>query len=159
MDNRLSLLSVRHSQDMHSFEFRDPAKLINEIAQRVPLAEDTAYVALVAHPSTEQRLVTVRQLSTPALIDDYEEAIDELGDVMESLEIPGATRPPSHSVITIVVRPGLCVFGPNEGCWMSAWRYSNHFRDCYDGGVVLVTEHGWSDFMNESAWCSPAMAA
>jgi hypothetical protein len=61
--------------------------------------------------------------------------------------------------VTFVVRPGLCVFGPNEGRWMSAWRYSNHLTNCFSGDVVLVTEHGWAALMADAGGHSPAMAA
>lgn len=41
----------------------------------------------------------------------------------------------------------------------AAWRYSNHLTNAFDGGVMLVTEHGWADFMTDYAGHSPAMAA
>jgi len=144
---------------IRSSDFRSPAQLIDQIATAVPLVEDTAYLVLVARPSTEQRIVTIRRLETPALIDDYDEPHDEIYAVMQTLPIPERPAPLEHSVITVVVRPGLCVFGPNEGCWMNAWRYSNHFRNAFDGRLILVTEHGWCDFMTDTAGVSPSMAA
>ena len=117
------------------------------------------HVVLVARPSSEQRIVTIRRLATPALIDDWHSASNEIYDVMQELPIPDRPARPDHSVLTVVVRPGLCVFGPNEGRWMSAWSYSNHFRNCFDGSVILVTEHGWADFMTDTAGHSPALAA
>ncbi|HEU5042803.1 MAG TPA: hypothetical protein VFT75_01560 [Nocardioidaceae bacterium] len=103
--------------------------------------------------------VAVRSLRTPALIDDWYDAREELYDVMQSFAIPDEPRPPRHSAITFVVRRGLCVLGPNEGRWMSAWRDSNHLTNAYDGSVVLVTEHGWYDFMTDAAALTPSIAA
>ena len=141
----------------YSFEFRSSAALIEEVAARVPLVEDTVYVVLVARPSTEQRIVTIRRLDTPARIDDWDMAREEIYGLMQELPIPQRPRPPRHSALTVLVRGGLCLFGPNEGRWMAAWRYSNHLANAFDGSMILVTEHGWCDFMTDEAGHSPAM--
>lgn len=39
--------------------------------------------------------------------------------------VPDELRPPQPSAVTVIVRPGLCVFGPNEGRWLSAWLESS----------------------------------
>jgi hypothetical protein len=145
--------------ELEPFEYRDHARLVNEVNRRVALEENTVHVALVHEPSTLQRVVSVTTLATPAVIDDYVEACAELTELMQRLPIPDEPRPPRHSVMTFVVRPGRCVFGPNEGRWMSAWRYSHHFRNAYDGRVTLVTEHGWCDFMTYEAGHMPAARA
>lgn len=93
------------------------------------------------------------------MIDDWHAACAEIYDVMTRLDIPDEPGPPQHTAVTVLVRPGLCVFGPNEGCWFSAWRYSNHLTNAYDGSLILVTEHGWADFMSDTAGLAPAMAA
>jgi hypothetical protein len=49
------------------------------------------------------------------------------------------------------------VFGPSEDQWFLAWRYSHHFAQAYDGGVILVTEHGWRDFSSDDGGHSPAL--
>ncbi|HET6625950.1 MAG TPA: hypothetical protein VFG63_06135 [Nocardioidaceae bacterium] len=144
---------------LRSYDFRSPGELIDQVAAAVPLVEDAAYLVLVARPSTEQRIVTIRRLQTPALIDNYHEASDEIYDVMQTFPIPERPARPDHSVVTVLVRPGLCVFGPNEGAWMDASKYSNHLRNAFNGGPILVTEHGWCDFMTDTAGLSPAMAA
>ena len=144
---------------LRSYDFRSPAELVDQVALRVPLQADSVYVVLVARPSSEQRIVTIRRLATPALIDDWDFASNEIYDVMQESPIPDRSARPDHSMLTLVVRPGLCVFGPNEGRWMSAWRYSNHFRNCFDGSVILITEHGWVDLMTDTAGHSPALAA
>ena len=145
--------------NLEPYEFRSPARLIEQVAAQVPLAPNSAYVALVAQPSTEQRIVAIRRLESPALIDDWQAARDVLHDLLRELPIPDEPHQPSHSVVTVLVRPGYCVFGPNEGSWMRAWQLSNHFANTFNGGVILVTEHGWSDFMTDAAGHTPAMAA
>lgn len=141
---------------LENYEFRDPAALIDEVAHRVPLREGTAYVALVAHPSSDQRIVAIERLNAPAVLDHYEDARDELYDTMQRLPIPD-TFPLTHATVTIVVRRGLCVLGPSEGHWLSAWRYSNHLTGSFTGDLILVTEHGWTDFMTGHADTSPAL--
>jgi len=45
--------------------------------------------------------------------------------------------------------PVTVLWGPNLALRpMSAWRYSHHFTNAYDGRLVLVTEHGWVDFVD-----------
>ena len=139
------------------YEYRDPAAVIAEVARRVPLIEDTAYLVLVANPSTEQRIVTVQRFDTPALIDDYDEPMKEIRARVQALPIPDVV-PPTHSLLTVLVRPGLCVFGPNESVWLNAWRYSNHLARAFGSELILVTEHGWCDFMTECAGTEPALA-
>lgn len=140
------------------YDFRSPAALIEEVAGRIALVENTVYVVLVARPSTEQHIVAIRRLATPARIDGWQDASAEIREVMEELTVPERPTPPDHSALTVLVRRGLCVFGPNEGQWMSAWRYSNHLSNCYGGRIILVTEHGWADFMTHTAGQLPAMA-
>jgi hypothetical protein len=142
--------------ELEPFDYRDHARLVNEVDRRVALVENSAYLALVHRPSTTQRVVTVKRLATPAVIDDYHEACAELREVMQRLPIPDAPRP-QHSVMTFVVRPGPCVFGPNERNWLLAWRYSNHLTQAFTGNLILVTEYGWCDLMTDEAGATPAV--
>src|SRR5690348_7560664 len=63
---------------LHRYEFRSVEKLVGDVADQVSFVAGNVYVALVARPSTEQRLVKVRCLRTPALIDDWDDASVEL---------------------------------------------------------------------------------
>ncbi|MFP5335478.1 MAG: hypothetical protein ACLGIV_09200 [Actinomycetes bacterium] len=144
---------------LRPWQLHDPARLLTEISERLPLVEDTALLALVRHPATEQTLVGLERLRTPAVIDDWQEASDEIYERMQRFEIPDRPRRREHAGVTVVVRDGLCVLGPNEGQWHRAWRYSNHLRNAFDGGLILVTPHGWVDVLSDSAGASPAMAA
>jgi hypothetical protein len=142
--------------ELKSYEFRAPAELIEAVAERVPLREDTAWLVLVASPSTEQRVVRVDSLTTSAVSTEWETARDEMYDVISTWSVPDIV-PPTHSAVLVLVRRGLCVFGPHEKYWHLAWRYINHCRPMYSGHVILVTEHGWVDFMTKAADVEPAL--
>lgn len=145
--------------DVKPYELRDPARLIREVAECVTLSEDTAWLALVHHPSTDQQLVQVDPLPVPALLDDDDDISAHLRAAAEACGIGWGVRGqgPEHMAVTIVVRPGYAVFGPNEAVWCKGWRYANHFQAVYTGELVLVTEHGWTDFMTDAAGHEPRM--
>jgi hypothetical protein len=82
---------------------------------------------------------------------------DDLCDAARSFGLGSHGDRPHHALVTVVVRPGRCVFGPNEAVWFRGWRYSNHFESAFSGDMVLVTEHGWSDFMSGEAGHEPRM--
>ena len=94
------------------YEFRDPAALIGEIGERIALDEGTAHLVLVERPATTQHIVRIDRLRTPAEILQGQEAEDEMRDVIDTWPLP-EERPPRHSSMLVLVRPGLCVFGPN----------------------------------------------
>lgn len=142
--------------ELASYDFRDPAALMDEIAERVELTEGSVYAALVASPNTAQELIRIDRLRTPAEIVDHENACNELRGVIDSWPIP-ETRRPTHSWVLVIVRPGWCVFGPNEKEWFLAERRLNHLKSLYSGSTILVTEHGWTDFMTEYAGGQPCM--
>jgi hypothetical protein len=141
---------------LEPYEYKDPAALITDVAGRVPLTEDTAYLVLVANPATEQRIVVLQRYDAPALLDDYDEARNEIYERVQALPIPDGGRP-RHSVMTVLVRRGLCVFGPQDLPWFQAWRYSNHLRPVFGSEFILVTEHGWCDLMTGSGGSRPAL--
>jgi len=144
---------------LHPSELRDPQELMTQVSARVPLLGNTAFLVLVADPSTTQTLEAVHRLGTPAQIDHWSQAADELVTAVGGLAIPREPGPPHEVLMSVLVRPGLCVFGANESQWFRAWRYSNHLARAYSGQLILVTEHGWRDSMSEEAGHLPAMAA
>jgi hypothetical protein len=138
------------------YEFRDPAALISELAERIALDEGTAHLVLVERPSTAQRIIRIDRLRTPAEILLGRDAEDEMRDVIDTWPLP-EELPPRHSALLVLVRPGWCVFGPNEAQWFHADLYLNHLRSVHTGDCILVTEHGWVDFMTHLAGSTPAM--
>lgn len=131
---------------------------MEDLAARVPMVDGAVYVVLVVDPSTEQEIVLVERLNAPAVLYDYEAASEEMRERVERMPIPDIW-PTRHAVTTVVVRRGLCVFGPNEAHWFMAWRYANHLSRAHTGDLILVTEHGWTDFMTEFAGHTPALCA
>ncbi len=144
--------------DIEPWDLRDPERLITDVATRTVLKDDTVLAVLVRQPSTEQKIVAVRRLDLSARQEGFEELRDVLCDLARSFPLPDV-RPPRHALVTVIVRRGRCVFGPNEGNWLSGWRYSNHFAPVYDSGLILVTEHGWADFMSQFAGHEPRLVA
>lgn len=142
--------------NLEPWDFKDLDQLMREIADRIDLIEDTAYVALVRRPSTDQQLVDVRMLDSPALVDDGDDLSEEMRAAAESFGIPD-TRECLHCILTILVRPGRCLIGPNEAVWLNAWRYANHFQRTFSGELVLVTQHGWVAWPHYEAARTPCM--
>lgn len=142
----------------HEYDVRDVARLIADIAEQVDLVEGSAHLALVADVSRTQRIVRIDTLTTPAEIFDDEGPREELVEIVERWSIPWVRgQRPSHTPVLVVVRPGLCVFGPNESTWLMANRYANHLADVWSMQLILVTEHGWVDFMTYEAGLTPAL--
>jgi len=140
------------------YELKDPGELVQGLAERVDLVEDTAWLVQIQDPSTRQLIVGVDRMDSPALIDEWQEARDELHDRIQAWSVPDTHRPQQAAVL-VVVRPGLCVMGPNEAQWFLAWRYVNHLRSLFSGDLILVTEHGWTDFMTNLGGYAPTMSA
>ena len=141
----------------HEYDVRDVARLITDIAERVDLIEGTAHLALVADVSKTQQVLRVDTLRTPAEIFDDDEPREELMAIVERWSIPWVPgKRPTHTPVLVVVRAGLCVFGPNESTWLMAERYANHLADLWTMQLILVTEHGWLDCMTYDAGLTPA---
>ena len=138
--------------ELHPGDLADPARLIQEIAEECALVTGTAHLAVVADPSTYQRLTHVETLPTPAVIGHYLQVQDLIGDTLrEKLPIPEwQGKGPRHTVVTVIVREGFTVFGRNEEQWLLGWRYSKHLMEAFSGTTFLVTEHGWYDW--QSRW-------
>ena len=69
--------------NLKPYEFRSPAELIDDIASRVPLTDGTAYLVLVAQPSTSQQVISIELLDVPSELDDDEEACNEMRERIE----------------------------------------------------------------------------
>ena len=142
--------------ELQSYELRDPAALIAEIAERVPLVHGTAHLALVRDVSTTQEVLRVDTLRLPAEIVDWQEPSEELRRVVDGWPVGLEPGRPRHMPILVIVRPGLCVFGPNEAVWFRAGRYASFMANLWSINEILVTEHGWLDFMTNEAGLTPA---
>jgi hypothetical protein len=106
---------------LQPYDLRDQGRLMHDIASRRQLVPDSAHLALVRDPSTEQQVVRVERLGVPAEILDWQ----RLATSCVALSRVGRSRPvdaPGNRPVLVVARPGLCVFGPNEGAWLMADR-------------------------------------
>ena len=120
--------------------------------------QGSAHLALVRDVSTEQEVLRVDTLRLPAEILRWEDGSEELRRVVDGWPVTFERGAPRHTPVLVIVRPGLCVFGPNEAVWFLAERYANFLVSLWPVRDVLVTEHGWLDFMTHEASTTPAAA-
>ncbi len=153
--------------ELDSFEYRDPGRVVADVAAHHRLVDGDALLALVHDPPGRQDVVHVSRVATTewAGLDRFARS-QLLHDATNALPIPDrSTRGgPQHSIMTIVARRGIAVIGPAEAEWLAAWHYSNHLTGAYAGDLLLVTEHGWVDWVtgwggNEPRIASPMASA
>jgi len=102
-------------------------------------------VALVHRSSITQRLlssVAVEGELDPddPTTDDGKVLHDLAQDLCRGLELSWSVE---HSFVTVISRPGRCVFGVTALAVLGAWRYANHIQPVFQGELVLVTPSGW----------------
>jgi hypothetical protein len=149
------------AMELRPYEYRDPGQLLAEVMAADVLSEHDLVVVLVCEPSVDQKIVrSVRFTETPPRHVDHWERSQFLRQIVEQLQVPACKlgEPPSHSVMTITARRGWPEFGPSEFSWLAGWRYSNHLAPVFVGDLLLITEHGWADFMSGRAGRLPALA-
>lgn len=137
----------------------DPARFLRDLDALLPLTAGTS-VALVERASTDQRIVAAARLHGD--LDDEEPTSHDsrvLHDLAREL-FAGQDeyrRRPVHCFVTVVARPGRCVFRPGDVDLLTAWRYSNHVLPVFSGDLLLVTPSGWRSFFDHSAGARPAL--
>ena len=89
---------------------------------------------------------------------EHDVHVDDIAErgVVDGWPVGLARGAPRHLPVLVIVRPGLCVFGPNEAVWLMAARYANFMASLWPVNEMLVTEHGWFDFMTDEAGLTPA---
>ena len=149
---------------LDDWDLADPARLVAEIADSVPLISDTAHLAAVERPSTEQLLLHVQTLPTPARIHHHDDVRRLLAQtVRERMPVPPLAGSRAnrtgirHALVTVLVREGFTVMTRNEARWLKAWRYSNHMACAYDNHLIVVTEHGWYHWPSGRGAAEPRM--
>lgn len=132
---------------LEPYEYRDPGEVVRAVVSRRPMKPGDVAFALVRAPSTEQRVlrdVRAVEPDCPGIDEAWESVVR---DGVRRLRVPRWRGAPRHSIMTIVARTGFAVFGAAEGRWMYAWRYNHDFVDAYKGELIVLTPHGWADFM------------
>jgi hypothetical protein len=133
---------------LREFEYRDPGQVVRDVMDTHPLEAGDVLLVLVRRPSTDQQVVAVRSIAPERRhgLDRFERS-QVLAEEVQALPIPDwRPGPPEHSVMTIVARHGWCVIGAGEAEWLNAWFFSNHLCHTFSTELILVTEHGWTDF-------------
>jgi hypothetical protein len=143
------------------YDLRDPGKLVADVMAEHDLRAGDGLIACVREASTDQELTAVirisasrwRRLDRPA-------RSRLLAKTAQCLPIPSSEpgRAPTHSIVTVLARRGYAVLGRSEGEWAIAWHYSNHLVHAYCADLILVTEHGWIDFMSGWGDREPSLA-
>jgi hypothetical protein len=142
------------------YDLRDPGQLVADVMARHPLREGDGLIVCVREASGEQALIDVVRIAEARWRHlDRVERSELLAKTARRLPIPKWNGgPPNHSIVTVVARGGFAVFGSSEAEWMIAWHYSNHQTNAYSADLILVTEHGWTDFMSGWGGHEPSLA-
>ena len=144
--------------NLYPFQFRNPGQLLVDVLAEHKIGDGDVLLALVQHPDREQRLLHVARLGRAVPDDTYDRSA-LLYDAMQLMPIPPSRRDgPTVAVMTILARRGPAVIGAREDEWALAWRYSNHLTDAYTGDLMLVTEHGWTDWLTGLSGATPQLA-
>ena len=145
---------------LEPWEFRDPGAVVAAVLTENEHREGDASLVLVRDPSTDQEIVHTTYLPvrrTRGLNDSQREELLARSAQAMPIPVPPDLRP-RHAIMTIVVRRGYAVIGPPEEKWLMAWHYSNHLVHVFTADLVVVTEHGWVDFMSGLGGLEPRLA-
>lgn len=140
----------------------DPARVLTDVLRRVTAEPDAVFVAML-RTGEHQELVNVAQIHVGAPL--------ELHDASELLRRHARSvagdrpwegsgwRRPQFLFVTVVCRRGRVIPSAQDYFWLTAWRYSNHCSNAFDGDIYLVTEHGWSGCVDRRAGFAPHLGA
>ena len=150
---------------LRDYDLRDPGAVVGHVLDAHRPRDGDAYLTLVHDPPGAQTVVHVTPVPSTqwSALDELDRSEFLRGRVHElAIDAPPfditTRRPPEHALVTVIARSGLAVFGAAELDWLLAWRYSNHHVRVYDAGLVLVTEHGWVDFISQRGASTPSVA-
>jgi hypothetical protein len=149
------------AMDLEPYDLRDPQQLLDDVCRTNDLVEGDLLIVLVEDPSVRQNLIDVRRLEARDWQDlDQLMRSDMLRRVAESLPLDVHKQgAPHHLLLTILVRRGLTVIDGRDAEVLEGWRYANHLMPTFDGGLLVVTEHGWHDWLTGCAGHTPALGA
>jgi hypothetical protein len=144
--------------ELESWELAEPARFIERIASGHRLVAGLALLAVVQDPVSSQTITHIEELPIDCRIEHPSQAAELLYTTMQQIPLPdSAGHGTQHSVITVIVRPGLATAGRHEAAWKVAWSNSNHLRPAFTGNLVVVTEHGWYDELSSVGAGVPRM--
>jgi hypothetical protein len=145
---------------LQTFEYRDPGAVVGDIMRQHDVRAGDIYLALVHEPNVAQEVVHTTYAPREEWVGlDQHDLSEFIRDKAQAMPVPDWRErgSPRHSIATVVFRRGLTVFGAEEALWLDAWMFSNHLMCAFSGGMILVTEHGWADFMSDLGASTPAL--
>jgi hypothetical protein len=142
---------------LEDLRLRNTQELMEQVAARISLDDDSVTLVLVDLPSTQQQILSVRRLDVPATQASWEPLRDLLYKEMWALPVPPRSEGFHSIVVTIICRPGYNVWSSIESTWALGWRYSNHNSGAFDEDIIVVTEHGWASLMTGAAGHEPRL--
>jgi hypothetical protein len=144
------------------WDVREPATIIDEaLRRRRPKAGDVLVGMVESGDEPDQALIDVVHVhrgdppgrrEASGLLRRHAEAL-----AGERPWRDGRWMPPRHVLVTVLCRSGRVVPGPDELFWLMAWRYSNHLAHAFESDVYLVTEHGWTGYLDKRAGFTPTL--
>ncbi|MDN5851579.1 MAG: hypothetical protein L0K86_01815 [Actinomycetia bacterium] len=137
-------------------DFHDIADLMDQIGTTHRLYDGAVLLALVRDPETTQEIVQLSHVPAGAYADDAT-ADKQLDDLLTSLPVE-ERREIRYRTLTIVCRRGYTVMGEIDLRWSNALKYGWKPGGCLTTAQVVVTEHGWAEFMTGEAGHEPALA-
>ncbi|WP_392542460.1 hypothetical protein [Oryzobacter telluris] len=146
------------------WDVRDPAAMITESLRRARARPGDVLVAILDRgDSPEQSTHDVVRVNRGSLPQRHE-ASEVLREHAVRLAghrewIESRWEPPRWLLATIICREGRVIPGPYELFWLMAWRYSNHHTRAFDGDVYLVTQHGWTGYLDRRSGFEPGLHA
>ena len=145
---------------LEPWDVADPERTLTEILASVKPTSGDVLVAML-RAAEHQELVDATRIHTgpPLDLDEARERLRRHARLMAAdrpWEGPG-WRVPEFLFITVVCRGGRVVPTASDYFWLTAWRYSNHLSNAFDGDVYLVTEHGWTGCIDTRAGFTPQL--
>lgn len=155
-----------HGVPMRTFDpwdVRDPAAMIEAVVRGAgPVEGDVVVAVLGRGDDPNQRVVDQLVVHRGQLVDTYEgsEVLRENASrlVPQRQWADDRWEVPQFVLATVVCRTGRVVPGPEEIAWFTAWRYSNHLTNAFNGDVYLLTDHGWTGCADRRAGFTPALS-
>lgn len=138
-------------------DFTDIADLMDQIAATHEFYDGSVLVALVHDPESTQKIVRIDRAPAGAYADDAT-ADKQMNDILTALPVEERAEF-RYRTLTIVVHRGLTVMGDIDLRWSNALKYGWKPAGCFTTAQVIVTEHGWLEFMSGAAGHTPAMVA
>ena len=144
---------------LDSWDLADPARLLSDLRERMPLTTGQSVLCQVQRPATDQLLVAhtvVWRGRAPAdemdAQDDVEAAMRRIGH--RDWQWDDDVRL-SSSVVVVMMRDGRAVTRSSDFDVWRALRYANNPFQALLGDLIVLTPHGWIVVWDDVAGLEP----